>query len=36
MGKPKTWFGSTNDGNTGRRAFNDTKKFSKITDVDAH
>lgn len=33
--KPKaSGFGSTNDGNTARRAFQDTKLFSNITDVD--
>lgn len=32
--KPKPVFGSTNDGNTARRFFNNPKTFSSITGVD--
>ena len=35
MDKPKVGgFGSTNDGNSSRRAFKNVKKFSEITNVD--
>ena len=35
MDKPKVGgFGSTNDGNSARRAFENVKKFSEITNVD--